>query len=133
MKLLNLIESLLELLVSGGGAGDWLEKHLSVFKALARILVCVTLISMHPLHDYAPVISQRLRFWCFSLCLSPLSRVWHRKRSQPRFSGVPTDVMVISISCRLCAARLAACCYFRGFPASERFPLTLPSLLRSRG
>ena len=31
------------------------------------------------------------------------------------------------------AARLAACCYFLGFPASERFPLTLPSLLRSRG
>ncbi|MCR8834490.1 hypothetical protein, partial [Enterobacter hormaechei] len=26
-------------------------------------------------------------FGVFSSCLSPLSRVWHRKRSQPRFCG----------------------------------------------
>ncbi|QDE47884.1 hypothetical protein EIN43_27055 (plasmid) [Enterobacter hormaechei] len=37
---------------------------------------------------------QRLRFWCFSLCLSPLSRVWHRKRSQPVSAVRATDVMV---------------------------------------
>lgn len=39
MKLLNLIESLLNCLYLPAELWDWLEKHLSVFKALARILV----------------------------------------------------------------------------------------------
>ncbi|WP_237766774.1 hypothetical protein, partial [Enterobacter hormaechei] len=34
----------------------------------------------------------------FSLCLSPLSRVWHRKRSQPRFSGAPNGCYGKSVS-----------------------------------
>ncbi|HCA3852594.1 TPA: hypothetical protein MPJ72_005022 [Enterobacter asburiae] len=38
MKLLNLIESLLNCLYLAAELWDWLEKHLSVFKALARIL-----------------------------------------------------------------------------------------------
>ena len=39
MKLLNLIESLLNCLYLAAELWDWLEKNLSVFKALARILV----------------------------------------------------------------------------------------------
>jgi hypothetical protein len=32
---------------------------------------------------------QRLRFWCFFVMSVATFRVWHRKRSQPRFSGAP--------------------------------------------
>nr|WP_250325078.1 hypothetical protein [Shigella flexneri] len=39
MKLLNVIEAVLNCLYLAAELWDWLEKHLSVFKALARILV----------------------------------------------------------------------------------------------
>ncbi|WP_165764275.1 hypothetical protein [Enterobacter hormaechei] len=39
MKLLNVIEALLNCLYLAAELWDWLEKHLPVFKALALILV----------------------------------------------------------------------------------------------
>ncbi|MGT0921495.1 hypothetical protein, partial [Shigella sonnei] len=39
MKLLNVIEAVLNCLYLAAGLWDWLEKHLPVFKALALILV----------------------------------------------------------------------------------------------
>jgi hypothetical protein len=64
---------------------DWLEKHLSVFKALARILVdfnihasgCMT---MHQCNI------QRLRFCFFVMSVATFSRL-APETQQPRFSG----------------------------------------------
>ena len=39
MRLFNVIETILNCLYMALEIWDWLEKHLSVFKALARILV----------------------------------------------------------------------------------------------
>ena len=39
MRLFNVIETVLNCLYMALEIWDWLEKHLSVFKALARILV----------------------------------------------------------------------------------------------
>ena len=52
MKLLNVIEAVLNCLYLAAGLWDWLEKHLPVFKAFALILVCLYM-SCIWLHGYA--------------------------------------------------------------------------------